>query len=391
MRTDPDVQTRPASTSTRTRSPGVVIVEEDELPYRLTRASSIKEVRPEWFWVENGRKRIPLATLGIAAGREGTGKSSFAIWLAAEVTCGTLPGCCFGAPADVVVFAFEDSWETTIKPRLRAAGADLERVWRVDLLDEKGRPRDPVLPRDADALEKAVRDAGAVLVICDPLLSMFGPGIDTHNEREVRRVLEPLVRIAERTKCVILGIAHFNKGSGRDAASLITGSGAFKNVPRTIFAFATNPDPSGPRRVITQVKNSHATNSLPSLEYDIEPRTLQVDGQADDFGTFVLKGDCAVTVAEVLSSQNDGPERRSKTRTIDDWLDGLLAAHGDVLEANAVREYADGAGYSWDQVKRAKDRLGFESFKGNPNWVWVNPKPREVVLSSDQPRNNART
>jgi hypothetical protein len=62
------------------------------------------------------------------AGREGTGKSSFAIWLTAQVTRGTLPGSL--TRRGVIYIAVEDSWKFTIVPRLMAAGADLHRVYR---------------------------------------------------------------------------------------------------------------------------------------------------------------------------------------------------------------------------------------------------------------------
>jgi hypothetical protein len=66
-------------------------------------------------------------------------------------------------------------------------------------------------------------------------MSLIGDRIDTHREREVREALDPLAKIADRTQAVILGIAHWNKSAGSDLSARITGSGAFKNVPRAIF------------------------------------------------------------------------------------------------------------------------------------------------------------
>lgn len=61
---------------------------------------------------------------------------------------------------------------------------------------------------------------------------MISEGINTHVTRDVRKVLDPLAMIAERTGAVIFGIAHFNKSSGTDVASLLSGSHAFRDVPR---------------------------------------------------------------------------------------------------------------------------------------------------------------
>lgn len=119
-----------------------------------------------------------------------------------------------------------------------ATGADLSKVGRFEVVSVDDDELTLSLPHDNTLLENEIREHGAALVVIDPLMSVIGERIDTHREREVRSALDPLARIADRTGCVILGIAHFNKGSGTDAASLITGSGAFKNVPRSVFGFA---------------------------------------------------------------------------------------------------------------------------------------------------------
>jgi len=46
------------------------------------------------------------------AGREGIGKSSIAIAIAAQITRGQLPGVYFGEPRAVIIAATEDSWRT---------------------------------------------------------------------------------------------------------------------------------------------------------------------------------------------------------------------------------------------------------------------------------------
>src|SRR5690242_10822264 len=97
---------------------------------KLTPASSIF-VRPvRWLWLQ----RLALGTLALIGGREGIGKSICAYTLGAMITRGKLAGVYEGTPRSVIVAASEDSWEHTIVPRLMAAGADLERVFRVDVV-----------------------------------------------------------------------------------------------------------------------------------------------------------------------------------------------------------------------------------------------------------------
>src|SRR5262249_1104804 len=155
-------------------------------------------------------------SLSIAAGREGTGKSSFGIWLAARVTRGDLPGSLFGCVHTVIYAAVEDSWKYTLVPRLTAAGADLTKVFRVEVIEDEGDGTSLSRPADISLLELEIKRRDAALVVLDPLMSTISERIDTHKERDVRIALDPLARLADRTRVVVLGIAHFNKGASTD-------------------------------------------------------------------------------------------------------------------------------------------------------------------------------
>jgi hypothetical protein len=98
----------------------------------LTPASEIEPEPVVWAWEDEGAGRIPAGSVGLFAGREGTGKSSFLIWLTAKITTGTLPGS-LTSPRPVIYVAVEDSWKYTIVPRLMASGADLTKVYRAEV------------------------------------------------------------------------------------------------------------------------------------------------------------------------------------------------------------------------------------------------------------------
>jgi len=207
----------------------------------------------------------------VAAGREGTGKSSFGIWLAAQVTRGQLRGAWWGQPAGVIYVAIEDSWRHTLVPRMIAAGADLDLVYRAEVaVVDQLRTATLCLPADNQLLEAAVREHQVALVL-DPLLSVIGAGIDTHRERDTRLALDPLARLADRSGAVVLGIAHFSKAASTDASTLITGSTAFRNVARAIFGFAGDDDGA---HVLSQTKNSLGRSDLPSFAYTVESVTV---------------------------------------------------------------------------------------------------------------------
>ena len=175
----------------------------------LTSADQIA-IRPvRWLWQD----RIAVGTLSLLGGREGIGKSILGYTLAAEITRGTLPGIVEGVPRHVLVVATEDSWEHTIKPRLMAAGADLRRIHRVNVVTAEGIETGLTLPLDLAALESAIHEVNAVLILLDPLLSRLDAALDTHKDAEVRLALEPLVRLATAADIAIMGLIHVNKST----------------------------------------------------------------------------------------------------------------------------------------------------------------------------------
>ncbi|MEU8524834.1 AAA family ATPase [Streptomyces sp. NPDC048629] len=324
---------------------------------RLTRASDIEPEPVVWAWLDEGEGRVPAGALSVAAGREGTGKSSFGMWMAAHVTRGTLPGSFHGRPRAVFYVAVEDSWKQTIVPRLIGAGADLDLVYRVEAVEAEFGETTLSLPQDNSLMEAAIKEHGVALVVLDPLMSCIGKGIDTHRERDVRTALDPLARMADRTGAVLLGIAHFNKGSGTDPASLITGSGAFKNVPRAVFGFARDDD--NECRVMTQAKNSLGRADLPSLAYNIETAEVPTRTGTAYVGRFVFLGQSTRTVDEILAAgvETDRGERDEAA----DWLRGYLMDQGGEAFARDVKKAAAADDISERTLQRAMRKAGVVS------------------------------
>jgi hypothetical protein len=330
----------------------------------LTRASDIEPEPVIWAWEDGGQGRIPAGSFGLFAGREGTGKSSFLIWKAAQVTRGELPGAFKGDPRAVIYVAVEDSWKFTIVPRLIAVGADLGRVYRAEVETVEGETVTLSLPSDNKLLEDAIGEHQVALVALDPLMSAIGDHLDTHVNRQVRQALDPLARMADRTGAVIAGIAHFNKGTGTDASSLITASGAFKDVARFIFAFATDPEDGA--QVISQTKNSLGRSDLPSLAYRVISAKVPTGKGDANVGRFILDGPSDRSVQDILSTP--AGERDEKTRAAE-YLKTALAAG-----PRRAREVEEEARVVHAIAKRTLDRarreLGIAARKcGDPWWI----------------------
>jgi AAA domain/Toprim-like len=344
----------------------------EEVAPRRARITWASEIEPEpvvWAWEPDGQGRIPAGSLTIAAGREGTGKSSFGMWMAAQITKGALPGAYLGKPRKVFYVAVEDSWKHTLVPRLLAAGADLNMIGRFEVVNTDDDELTLSLPHDNLMLEREVTFHHVALVVIDPLMSVIGEKIDTHREREVRSALDPLAKMADRTGSIFLGIAHFNKGGGTDAASLITGSGAFKNVPRSVFGFARDDSDDSGSRVMSQVKNSLGRDDLPSLAYVIESAEIDTKKGVAVTGRFTFTGESERSVADVLRDSRGGTEDQDERKEATDWLVDYLKSNGSEAPAKDIYRAGQNEGYSKDTLKRAKGRK-VRSAKVGDSWVW---------------------
>ncbi len=266
-----------------------------------------------------------------------------------------MPGTFFGHPRTVLYVAVEDSWAHTLVPRLIAAGANLSKVGRFDVVVARDEEVTLSLPVDNDLLEQAVKDHRAAGVFIDPLMSVMGAGIDTHKERDTRSALDPLAKLADRTGALVVGIAHFGKSNSSDAASLITGSGAFKNVPRSVFGFAKDDSDDAGGRVMTQVKNSLGRDDLPSLAYKIEPVDVAIKGQLSSIGRFTFTGTSDRSVEDILrdSRSVSADDDDDSVRTgAGHWLTDFLASEGGQVARKDVIKAARGE-FSERSLQRA--------------------------------------
>jgi RecA-family ATPase len=207
---------------------------------------------------------LPLRGLSLVAGEAGLGKSTLTVKLAADVTHGRLEGELSDEPRDVLIATAEDHFASVVWGRLTAARADMDRVHRIHVEDRDGEGL-ITLPDDVAEIERrcgelAIAGRPVALVVVDPVSAFIGGGVDTHREAAVRRVLAPLAGLAERQDLAVLGVAHLNKDQAAKLLNRVSGSVAFGAAPRSVLAFAHDPDdPDGERgseRVIVDAKGN---------------------------------------------------------------------------------------------------------------------------------------
>ena len=332
---------------------------------QIGRLASQVEAEPiEWLW----SRRVPLGELTILDGDPGTGKSTLLTAVAAHVTSGRgLPGH-EDEPVEggVVYVTTEDSPSRTIRPRLEAHGAALDRVLLVpEVPDEEGDPRPLVLPDDIGLLEQAVRRVDARLVTIDPLMAHLGGSINAHRDADVRRALAPLADLAHRLGTAVVVVRHLNK-SGRSSA-IYRGGGSIGIIgaARVGLLLAEHPEQEEVR-VLAPVKNNLAVFA-PSLALALE------QARDHDVARVEWLDTCDLSADELLRSDSQGrtDEKQQEARN---FLEEILS-DGPVL-AREVQEKADEEGILTRTLKRAKKTLDVESEKESFDgpWMWKLPK-----------------
>jgi hypothetical protein len=334
---------------------------------KVVRASEITMRATRWLWEEDGAQWMPLGGLTLLGGREGIGKSTWAYRLAAMLSVGKMPGSFFGEPRSVVVAAGEDAWAQTVVPRLAAAGADLQRVFRVDVVQPDGAVDGLSLPEDTAGLTALCHAERVAMVLLDPLMSAVSGKLDTHKDAEVRKALSPLSRLADEAQVGVLGLIHVNKSQGNDLLTRLMGSRAFSAVARSVLVChrEDNAEELGagpPSFLFGQAKSNLGRKVTHSWRYSIEGCRVgwdhdlqqpvfssririeeQVDGGIDD------------QVAASETSNRPAPKAAEALR----WLTSYLTVRAATTAVNGVPSaelIAAGAeaGHSAATLRRAR-------------------------------------
>lgn len=345
----------------------------------VTPLADVRMRKLRWLWAE----RIPTGVIAMLAGRGGEGKSTFGLWLAAQLTLGTLPGEYEGSQRNVLYVAFEDDASAIVKPRALAAGADTAYVHMLTIR-RVGHTLDaaPSLLRDLELIEAQVRALDAVAVIVDPLSSGLN-GINRDRSSEVRPALDGIAEMAARTHCAVIAIAHFSKGGG-DVRDKISGSHEYVDRARAVLVFATDEDGS---KLMEQTKGNYGRGDLPNVAFAIESCQVDADGWSQEVGAVRIIGETSRSVGDIINAElGDSADELSEAQA---WLiehmqeqEAFEAKAGEVIKAGRAASFTD------QRVKDARRRFNkmpaearnhqrIGTYKAAGCWLWrLEPDPQ---------------
>lgn len=323
-------------------------------------AAKVQRMPTRWLWPQ-----IAVANaLSIIEGDKGVGKTTLLAAVVAAVTAGSkLLGRRKQPLASAIWLAGEVPYDSFVRPRLEAAGADMDRV-KFPALDSRGVRRKVVIPQQLNVLEKCIRQYGAKVVVMDPLASFADTSADLRSDQSTHAVLDPLIELAASTDCAFFLSRHLSKDRSAPRICQGLGGAAVGGAAQSVLAIDW-PDRREPRRVL-RVVACNAAEKLHSLEYSLKdckgvpimhaPRFLS-DAEDDEEGSMLDVGERDVR----------GDARRLLRLLIgSEWV-----------TVRAVVQEATSASISERTLRTAKAELGVRTRPNRrsvpPCWEWGPP------------------
>jgi hypothetical protein len=326
---------------------------------RDRRASEVETKPVEWMW----EGRIPKGKLTMFDGDPDLGKSVVTMDIAARVSAGRgFPDGAWCGAGNVLIVNVEDGAEDTIVPRLKAHGANLERVFLFSSVpDGKGGTRLLELPQDLAILERKVIQREARLLIIDPVLTMLGG--DSNKDQEARKALTPIRDMAERTGVAVVCVRHLNKSVGLKAIQRGGGNMGLIGVARAGSFFAEHPDDD--RLRVMAAHKSNLAEKPPSLSYRIVTSVVHDTARVEWAGPTDHD-------ANSLASGPTSPIEKTKQDEAKEFLRSELADGPEW--AKQIFKDAAAAGISQGTLYLVKPQLRIRSEKvGTGGWQWSLP------------------
>lgn len=334
----------------------------------LVALRDVRSENVEWLWP----RRIARRKVNLLVGDPGTGKTFVALYAAARLSQGdTWADGGIAPKTSTLILTAEDGLADTIRPRLDILGADVGAITALDAVRRAGREAAFSFQKDLPALEDAVRQTRAGLVIVDPLSAYLGK-IDSFKDADVRGVLGPLARLAELESVAVLGILHLSKNEERKVLHRVLGSVAFAAAARVVIAVAKDRY-DNERRLLGPIKNN-LTEAADVLAYRLADEGLVWEPEpvaGTDFEVALSGG--SGTVRQV----HDEP---AKLDIATAFLERVLA--NGPMQHDEVKQLADLEGIAPRTLARACKRLDVRTerlggFEDRGSWAWSLPTTQE--------------
>lgn len=300
---------------------------------------SVEEKAPDWLIMDY----VPRYQITSLAGDGGSGKTTVWCALAAAISSGKMPFLVDGfgipfrdEPQKVMFFSAEDSYEYTLKRRLRKNGAKMENIMSIDIADERFQD----VKFNSPFLEQLLEKHRPVLCIFDPIQAFVPPDIRMGDRNAMRSCLAPLIGYGEKYGTTFLIIEHANKQSGVWGRKRIADSADIWDISRSVI-MAGETNEKGIRYLSHEKSNYGPTAG--TVLYMIADEVVQ-------FKSYTEKKDKDF-VTEIDYNSRQAPQKEEAKEFILDFLqDGEK-------EVSELDETAAATSISKNALKNAKADL----------------------------------
>lgn len=307
-----------------------------------------------WLW----KPYIALGKITVIQGDPGTGKTTFALAIAALIskkrkmpTGNTKP-----VDGNVIFQSGEDSPKDTIKPRLVACKADCSKIAFIE--SDVG--------LDLKAVENAIVKTNAKLIVIDPLQAFLSANQDITSTKNMRPLLRELGNVAERTGAALIIIGHMNKNDRAKGIYRGLGSIDITAAARSVLLIGKRKNDDN-MRFMAQIKNN-LTAFGRAVSFSINKK-----------GGVEFHGECDISEDELLSVAGD---RKTKYEIAKETITAMLS-DGD-RKSNEIYDACMKAGVSTSLMSYTKKQLGIQSVKKIDDWYWTMSSDGIDVYSVDE-------
>ena len=325
--------------------------------------SDIKPQPINWLW----KDYIAKGTFTLITGEPELGKSQITLSMASIVTTGEnrpVSGekC---EEVNVIILSEENNPAKTIHPRLEANGANIDKIHYFDGIGEGDSNSDCQLFKlktDLRELETMINEIKGISMIVIEPLSAYLAGVDSYKNTDVRSMLAPLSKLAERNDLAIVCVEHPPKSSNGKAINQVGGSKAFIAAARS--AYLVSKDPQDEKRsLFLRIKNNLTSHSV-GISYTLEEVILPT-GKISK----VVWGDepVKITADEVLAYY-DQTEFQHKKESRKKWIQEELA--DGPKKAAEVEKKALTQGITEKQLRNTREYAGVSSDKTDFDGGW---------------------
>lgn len=328
-----------------------------EKPYEVKYYKNIKCRQVEWLWYPY----ISYGKITIIQGDPGDGKSTFALNLAAMISNGErLPFTKKNTHVNSVVYQNnEDGKEDTICPRLKACGANLERIAYIE-------ESDTTLTMGDERLEKVLDETGARVLILDPIQAYFGNGTDMNRAGDIRPIMSRLSRIAAKRKCAVILIGHMSKGKNNNGLYRGLGSIDIPAAARSVL-------------LISKMGDDKQERILAHIKSNLAPLGSSIIFRINENSTITWLNRSKLTATDVMENNfKDADDKLDKAKFI---IQELIKNNEN--HARTILTACIGSGISKRTINTAKEQLGIQSLKGKGGWYWVMDNEAEEEFDED--------